>query len=44
MIKNCIAFATEVSLFFLLYNYELNIIQMKLSQTKESLNEKFSKS
>ena len=42
-IKNCIASATKVSSFFLLYSYELNTIQMKLSQIKESFNEKFSK-
>ena len=39
-IKNHIASATEVSLFFLLYNYELNTIQMKLSQIKENFNGK----
>ena len=40
VIKNHIASATEISLFFLLHNYELNTIQMKLSQIKKSFNEK----
>ena len=44
VIKNYIAFATEVLLFFLLYSYELNIIQMKLNQIKENFNGKSSKS
>ena len=43
-IKNHVAFATEVSSFFLLHGYELDTIQMKPSQTKESSNEKSSKS
>ena len=43
-IKNYIAFATEILSFFLLYDYELDTIQIKLSQIKESLNGKSSKS
>ena len=43
-IKNWIASATEVSLFFLLHNYELDTIQMKLSQIKKNLNGKSLKS
>ena len=43
-IKNQIASATEVSLFFLLHGYELDTIQMEPSQIKESLNGKSSKS
>ena len=43
-IKNHIVSATEVSPFFLLYSYELDTIQMKLSQIKESPNGKSSKS
>ena len=43
-IKNHIVSATEISSFFLLYSYELNTIQIKLSQIKESFNEKSSKS
>ena len=43
-IKNHVASATEVSSFFLFYSYELDIIQMELSQIKESFNGKFSKS
>ena len=43
-IKNQIASATEVSSFFLFHDYELDTIQMKLSQIKESLNGKSSKS
>ena len=39
-IKNQIAFATEISSFFLLHDYELNTIQMESSQIKESFNEK----
>ena len=42
-IKNQIASATEISLFFLLYSYELNTIQMKLSQIKKNPNRKSSK-
>ena len=43
-IKNQVASAIKISLFFLLYSYELNTIQMKLNQIKESFNEKSSKS
>ena len=43
-IKNWVASAIEVSLFFLLHDYELNTIQMELSQIKENLNGKSSKS
>ena len=43
-IKNWIASATEVSLFFLLHGYELDTIQIELSQIKESPNGKSSKS
>ena len=43
-IKNYVASATEVSSFFLLYSYELDIIQMELSQIKKNFNGKFSKS
>ena len=43
-IKNCVASATKVSSFFLLYGYELDTIQIKPSQIKKSLNEKSSKS
>ena len=44
VIKNHIASATEISSFFLLYSYELNTIQMKLSQIKENFNKKSLKS
>ena len=44
VIKNQIASATEVSSFFLLHNYELDTIQMKLNQIKENSNGKSSKS
>ena len=43
-IKNYVASATEISLFFLLYNYKLNTIQIKLNQIKESFNKKSLKS
>ena len=43
-IKNQVASATEVSSFFLFHDYELNTIQMELSQIKESPNGKSSKS
>ena len=43
-IKNQIISATEVLLFFLLHDYELDTIQIKPSQIKENLNGKFSKS
>ena len=43
-IKNWVASATEISLFFLLHSYELNTIQMELSQIKENFNGKFLKS
>ena len=43
-IKNCVASVTKILSFFLFHDYELDIIQMKLSQIKESFNEKFSKS
>ena len=42
-IKNYIVSATKISSFFLFYSYELDTIQMKLSQIKENLNGKFSK-
>ena len=40
IIKNHVISVTEVFLFFLFYDYKLNIIQIKPNQIKKSFNEK----